>query len=151
MTPRRTLMRASLAAGLAAVPSLARPALAQATWPERPVRMTIPFPPAGSVDVLARILCERLGQHFGQTFVLENRSGAGGNIGMDVVAKAPPDGYAWAAGTIGHFSINQYLYARMPWDIDRDFVAVSLMWELPNVFVASSNHVPSRTVADFVT
>ena len=145
--------RRSIAAGAAL--ALARPALVAAqgtagTWPDRPVRMIIPYPPAGSTDVLARILCEQLGQRLGQTFVVENRPGAGGNIGMDAVAKATPDGHSWAAATIGHFSINQYLYARMPWDADRDFIPASLTWELPNVAVVSSAHVPPRTLPEFI-
>ncbi len=151
MATRRGFIGGGIAAGTGA---LGAPAALRAqgnAWPDRPVRMVIPYPPAGSTDVLSRILCEQLGQRLGQTFVVENRPGAGGNIGMDAVAKAAPDGHTWGAATIGHFSINQYLFARMPWDIDRDFVAAALTWELPNVFVVSSNHVPSRSVADFVT
>jgi tripartite-type tricarboxylate transporter receptor subunit TctC len=144
------IARRSLAALGAA--ALASPAVlqAQGNWPDRPVRMIIPYPPAGSTDVLSRILCEQLGQKLGQTFVVENRPGAGGNIGMDAVAKAAPDGYTWAAATIGHFSINQYLYSRMPWEIDRDFVPAALTWELPNVAVVSSQHVPARTLQEFI-
>jgi tripartite-type tricarboxylate transporter receptor subunit TctC len=131
-------------------PALTGRAWAQGGWPDRSIRMVIPYPPAGSTDVLARILSEQLGRRLGQTVVIDNRPGAGGNIGMDVVAKSPPDGYTLAAATVGHFAINQYLYGKMPWDIDRDFVPVALTWELPNVFVVSSAHCPATTVQEFV-
>jgi tripartite-type tricarboxylate transporter receptor subunit TctC len=144
MTARRSLLGASLA-----LPFI-RPASAQGSYPDRPVRIIVPYPPAGSTDVLTRILAEQLQQKLGQTFVVENRAGAGGNIGMDAVAKAAPDGYTIGSATIGHFSINQYLYQRMSWDMDRDFTPVALTWELPNVAVVSSQHVPARTLQEFI-
>jgi tripartite-type tricarboxylate transporter receptor subunit TctC len=144
MTTRRALLRASLA-----LPFLST-ARAQANWPDRPVRIVVPYPPAGSTDVLTRILAEQLKQRFGQNFLIENRAGAGGNIGMEVVAQSPPDGYTFGSATIGHFSINQFLYPQMSWDIDRNFVPVSLTWELPNVVAVSAEHVPARTLADFI-
>ncbi|MBP0443398.1 tripartite tricarboxylate transporter substrate binding protein [Roseomonas sp. SSH11] len=145
MIARRPLLGAGLA-----LPFI-RPAHAQSEWPSRPVRIIVPYPPAGSTDVLTRIIAERLQARLGQNFVIENRAGAGGNIGIDAVAKAAPDGYTFGSATIGHFSINQYLYSRMPWDIDKDLVPVALTWELPNALVVSSQHVPSRTLSDFVT
>ncbi|MFH5924098.1 Bug family tripartite tricarboxylate transporter substrate binding protein [Roseomonas xinghualingensis] len=144
MLARRPLLGAGLA-----LPFI-RPAVAQGDWPNRTVRIIVPYPPAGSVDVLTRILAERLQQQLGQNFVIENRGGAGGNIGMDVLAKADPDGYTIGSATIGHFSINRYLYSRMPFDSDKDFAPVSLTWELPNVFVVSSQHVPARTLQEFI-
>ena len=144
MLARRPLLGAGLA-----LPFI-RPAAAQGEWPNRTVRIIVPYPPAGSVDVLTRILGERLQQQLGQNFVIENRGGAGGNIGMDVLAKADPDGYTIGSATIGHFSINRYLYSRMPFDSDKDFAPVSLTWELPNVFVVSSQHVPARTLQEFI-
>src|SRR3712207_4837719 len=86
----------------------------------------------------------------GQPFVVENRSGAGGNIGIDAMAKAPPDGYTLGAATVGHFAINQYLYARMPFDPERDLQPVSLTWEMPNVAVVAAAKVPAQTLAEFV-
>jgi tripartite-type tricarboxylate transporter receptor subunit TctC len=144
MLARRPLLGAGLA-----LPFI-RPAAAQGEWPNRTVRIIVPYPPAGSVDVLTRILGERLQQQLGQNFVIENRGGAGGNIGMDVLAKADPDGYTIGSATIGHFSINRYLYSRMPFDSDKDFAPISLTWELPNVFVVSSQHVPARTLQEFI-
>ncbi|WP_426956564.1 Bug family tripartite tricarboxylate transporter substrate binding protein [Muricoccus radiodurans] len=144
MTTRRAVLAAPLA-----LPFI-RAASAQGTWPEKPVRIIVPYPPAGSTDVLTRILGEQLQQRLGQTFVIENRAGAGGNIGMDAVAKSPADGYTIGSATIGHFSINQYLYSRMSWDADRDFIPVALTWELPNVAVVSTQHVPARTLQEFI-
>jgi tripartite-type tricarboxylate transporter receptor subunit TctC len=147
---RRTLLGAGLAAGAAT--ALSAPAIAQSTgeWPARTVRIVVPYPPAGSTDVLTRILAEQLQSKLGATIVIENRPGAGGNIGMDVVAKAAPDGYTMGAATIGHFSINQYLYKSMSWDADRDLLPISLTWELPNVAVVSAQHVPARTLQEFI-
>jgi tripartite-type tricarboxylate transporter receptor subunit TctC len=144
MTTRRTVLGAGLA-----LPFVVS-AKAQAAWPERTVRIIVPYPPAGSTDVLTRIIALRLQQKLGQSFVIENRAGAGGNIGMDAVAQAAPDGYTFGAATIGHYSINQYLYASMPWDIDRDFETISLTWELPNVAAVSAEHNPARTLQEFI-
>src|SRR5689334_373215 len=125
---RRTLLGGT--AGLLAAPALVTSARAQANWPDRPVRIIIPYPGGGSTDVLARILGERMKNKFGEPFVIENRPGAGGNIGIDALCKSAPDGYTMAAATVGNFSINQYLYPRMPYDAEKDFIAASLTWEL---------------------
>jgi tripartite-type tricarboxylate transporter receptor subunit TctC len=148
MIARRSLLGAGLA-----LPAL-RPAAAQSNtqsggWPDRPVRIIVPFPPAGSTDVMTRIYGEQLQQRLGQNFLIENRPGAGGNIGMDAIAKSQPDGYTLGMATIGQFSINQFLYSRMPWDIDRDFLPVALTYELPNVVVVSSQHCPAATLQEF--
>ncbi len=111
MLDRRTLLAATAAAVVASAP-----AFTQGAWPERPVRVVVPWPPGGSTDVLARLLAERLAQSLGQPFVVENRPGAGGNIGTDAIAKAAPDGYTMGPVTVGGWSINQYLYARLPYD-----------------------------------
>ena len=110
----------------------------------------MPYPPGGSTDVLSRILAERLNQIFGQPFVIENRPGAGGNIGIATVTSSAPDGYTIGAATIGHFAINQFLYKDMPYDPERDMIPATLTWELPNVFVVASEHVPAKTVAEFI-
>ncbi len=145
MLDRRTLLAATAAA--IAAPA---PALAQGAWPERPVRVVVPWPPGGSTDVLARLLSERLSQSLGQPFVVENRAGAGGNIGTDAIAKAAPDGYTMGPVTVGGWSINQYLYTRLPYDPERDIIPVSMHWELPNVFAVPAQHVPARTLQEFV-
>ena len=147
MAPNR---RALLLAVLGA-PLLARPALAQGSaWPDRPVRIIVPWPPAGGTDVLVRIYAERLAPLLGQNVVVENRPGAGGNIGVDAAAKAAPDGYTIGVAAISHFSINPYLYARLPYDPDRDLLPVGVAWELPNVAVVPTAHNPSRTLAEFI-
>jgi tripartite-type tricarboxylate transporter receptor subunit TctC len=144
MTTRRTLLAAS--AGLLAAPAVQ----AQGEWPNRTVRVIVPWPPGGSTDVLVRIYCELLQPILGQTFVVENRAGAGGNIGIDATAKATPDGYTLGIASVGHLVINQFLYARLPYDPMRDLVPVGIAWDLPNVVVVSSQHNPSRSLAEFI-
>ena len=105
----------ALAIGLAA-----GAASAQGAYPDRPVRVIVPFAAGGTTDIFARLLGERLSQALGQQFVIENRGGAGGNIGADAVAKADPDGYTLVMGTVGTHAINASLYAKMPYDaLDR--------------------------------
>jgi tripartite-type tricarboxylate transporter receptor subunit TctC len=87
---------------------------------------------------------------FGQPFVIENRPGAGGNIGIAAVTGSPPDGYTLGSATIGHFAINQYLYSKMPYDAERDMIPVSLTWELPNVFVVPTDYVPAKSLWEFL-
>lgn len=120
------------------------------SWPDHSVRIVIPYPAGGSTDVLSRILAERLKDIFGQPFVIENRPGAGGNIGIAAVTASAADGYTVGAATIGHFAINQFLYSKMPFDAERDMVPASLTWELPNAFVVATDHVPAKTVAEFI-
>ncbi len=140
--------RALLGAGLAA--PFAAPVLAQAPWPNRPVRVIVPWPPGGSTDVLARIISEQLSQKISQTFVVENRPGAGGNIGADAIAKSAPDGYTMGPVTVGGWAINQYLYARLPYDPERDLQPISMHWELPNVLAVPAQHVPATNLRDFI-
>src|SRR5215207_3282991 len=136
-------------AAVAAGPAFAQPA-SGTNWPERLVRIIIPCPAGGSTDVLSRIIAERLKDKLGQSFVIENRPGAGGNIGIDGVVRSEPDGYTIGAATVGHFSINQYLYSKMSWDPDRDLAPVSMTWELPNVAVVPSQYVPAKTLQEFI-
>jgi tripartite-type tricarboxylate transporter receptor subunit TctC len=130
---------------------IAAGARAQATWPDRPVRVIVPYPPGGSTDVLTRVLAERLSAMLGQPFVIENRAGAGGNIGIGTMAASAPDGYTIGAATIGSYAINQYLYKQMPYDSERDIVPASLTWDMPNVLVVAADHVPAKTVAEFIS
>jgi tripartite-type tricarboxylate transporter receptor subunit TctC len=141
----RRLFLASIAGA-----ALAPAASAQDAWPSRPVHVIVPYPPGGSTDVLTRILADKMKNMFGQSFVVENRAGAGGNIGISAVTSSAPDGYTIGSATIGHFAINQFLYAKMPFDAEKDLVPASLTWELPNVFVVAADHVPAKTVAEFV-
>ena len=149
MINRRSFLGNALAtAGAIAMPS---PAFAQTDdWPSKPVRIVVPFSAGGAADILTRILAEKLQGKFGQQFAVDNRTGAGGNIGMVAVQTAPPDGYTIASATIGTLSINEFLFARMPYDPVKDFTYVSTIWENCNVLVVSAEH-PARTVQEFLT
>jgi tripartite-type tricarboxylate transporter receptor subunit TctC len=140
-----------ITAGLACVFALALPALAHAQddYPNRTVRIIVPFAPGGSTDVVARILADKLGVELKQSFVVENRSGAGGNIGADAVAKASPDGYTLLMGTTGVLAINKYLYKEMPFDPERDLVPVSYTSLITNILVVNPQ-VPAKTVSELV-
>ncbi|WP_043338692.1 Bug family tripartite tricarboxylate transporter substrate binding protein [Belnapia moabensis] len=145
MIRRRALIAG--APSLLAVPALAQPL---GDWPNRPIRAIIPWPPGGSTDVLARLVCEQLSQKLGQNYVLENRPGAGGNIGMEAIAKSAPDGYTQGPATIANLSIAQFLYSRLPFDPEKDFSVISMHWELPNVLVAPAQFCPANNAREFV-
>jgi tripartite-type tricarboxylate transporter receptor subunit TctC len=104
-------------------------------WPAKQVRFVVPFAPGGTTDILARLLGQHLSESFGQPFVIDNRAGAGGNIGATEVAKASPDGYTVMMGTPGTQAINQFIYAKMPYDTENDFAPVSFVARVPNVLV----------------
>jgi tripartite-type tricarboxylate transporter receptor subunit TctC len=147
------ITRRALVHGSAALAALGlTPALAQngGNWPDHPVRLVVPYPAGGSTDVLFRIIAERLKDKLGQSVVVENKPGASGNIGIDQIAKSPPDGYAIGGATVGHFSINQFLIAKMPYDAEKDLVSPSLVYELPNVAVVAAQHVPAKTLQEFI-
>ena len=143
--------RAFLQSAAAASAFIATAARGQTTWPDRAVKIIVPYPAGGSTDVLARFLAEHLKEMFGQPFVIENRPGAGGNIGIATVTSSTPDGYTIGAATIGHFAINQFLYKNMPYDPEHDMIPAALIWELPNVFVVVTDHVPAKTLAEFIS
>ena len=125
-----------------------RAARAQADWPVRPVRVMVPYPPAGGADTTARIVYARLSEDLGQQFAIENRGGAGGTIAEEAVAKSTPDGY-----TILHdataFSVNGSLYANLPFDYRKDFDPVFLVALVPNILVITPT-VPANTVSDVI-
>lgn len=129
---------------------LAMPAQAQNWVPERPVRIILPFPPGGATDLVARILADRISRSSPQPWVVENRSGANGNIGMEAAARGAPDGYTLGACTIGNCAINPAIYRRMPYDIERDLVPVYWSGSVMNV-LAVNPAVPARTLQEFVT
>jgi tripartite-type tricarboxylate transporter receptor subunit TctC len=144
---RSQISRRAVLAGLSAAPFV-RSARAESPWPNRPVQVMVPYPPAGGADTTARILYAKMGATLGQQFVIENRGGAGGTIGEGVVAKAAPDGY-----TILHdataFSVNGELYSNLPFDYNRDFSPVALVSLVPNIFVVTPS-VPVKTMADVI-
>ena len=147
MISRRQLMQGAAAAGAGLAFNTSH---AQGTWPDAPVRVILPFTAGGASDVLTRILSEALRAKLGQNFVVDNRTGAGGNIGMEVVRGALPDGYTVASATIGTLSINQYLFAKLSFDPVKNFAYVSKIWENCNVFVVAPTH-PANTVQEFLT
>jgi tripartite-type tricarboxylate transporter receptor subunit TctC len=150
-SPVRRRLLAGLA--LAAAGALPLAAQAQANWPAKPVRIVGPFAAGGTTDILARAVAQELTRSFGQSFVVENKAGAGGNIGADIVAKSAPDGYTLLMGTVGTQSINKSLYSKMPFDPQKDFQPITLVAGVPNVMVVNSEKAAARNirnVADFI-
>lgn len=144
---RRTLM------AIAAAVTLPGAALAQGNWPTKPVRIVVPFAPGGTTDILARVLAPELSKAFGQQFIVDNRGGAGGNIGADHVAKADADGYTLLMGTVGTHGINKALYSKLPYDPQKDFAPITLVAGVPNVMVmnaARAKELGINTVPDFI-
>lgn len=129
---------------LAALPLAGR---AQAAWPDRPVRVIVGFPPGGSLDVMTRLAAEQMAQRLGQPFVVETRSGASGNTGMEALARATPDGYTIGTVSMHNLLINPLLFKKLPYDPDRDFAWISAMWDLPNVAVVPAQ-LPVRSIAE---
>jgi tripartite-type tricarboxylate transporter receptor subunit TctC len=118
-------------------------------WPARPIRLIVPFPPGGGTDVISRQLAERIGANTGWTVVIDNRAGAGGNIGLDAVAKAAPDGYTIGMGQAANLAINPTLYAKMPFDPLRDFAPIASIASQGLIVVVSAKS-PVQTLADLV-
>lgn len=135
-----------LAIALAAFAPFA--ASAEAAYPTRPVTLIVPFSPGGGTDIAARLLATHLGTRLGESVVVDNRAGAGGLVGADLVAKAKPDGYTLFFANVGTQSINPWLY-KMPYDADKAFAPVSLFAELPFAFVVNPN-VPAKTPGELV-
>ena len=128
---------------------LAAPACAQPSYPQKPIRYIVPFPAGGIADVFARIIGGRLAEAWGQPVVVENRAGAGGNIGADFVAKAPPDGYTILMGSIGTQALNASLYRSMPYDSAKDFTPVALVIEAESL-LALHPSVAAGTPAELI-
>jgi tripartite-type tricarboxylate transporter receptor subunit TctC len=135
-----------LAAGLVAL-AAALPAAAQ-KYPEKPIRMVLPFAPGGGTDVLGRIIGARLGESLGAQFIIENRSGAGGTIGTEVVARANPDGYTLLFTSASH-SFNPALYSKLGYDALRDFAPITLVAMVPNLLVVHPS-LPAKNVQDLI-
>jgi tripartite-type tricarboxylate transporter receptor subunit TctC len=125
------------------------PATAQAAFPSKPVRLVVPFPPGGTTDILARAVAQKLSDAWGQQVIVDNRPGAGGNIGSELVAKAAPDGYTLLMGTVGTHAINPSLYSKMPYDNVKDFVPVILVAGVPNVLVVNPS-LPVNSVQELI-
>jgi|EndMetStandDraft_8_1072994.scaffolds.fasta_scaffold47145_3 tripartite-type tricarboxylate transporter receptor subunit TctC len=128
--------------------ALVAPARAQ-TWPQRPVTIVVPFSAGGTTDMFARMLAQGLQQKYGTPFVVDNRPGAGGNVGAAAVARAAKDGNTLLVGTVSTHAINPFIYKNLTFDADKDFQPVSLIARLPNMLVVSQK-LPARTVAELI-
>ena len=143
---RRRKLLSFAAVALAAIVGTGT-ALAQ-EWPSRPIRMIVPYPPAGGTDIVARIVNDKLAPALGTTIVVDNRGGAAGNLGTDLAAKAPADGYT-ILFTLSSHTINPKLYPKLPFDVERDFAAVSLAAMIPQILVAHPS-VPANNVQELI-
>jgi tripartite-type tricarboxylate transporter receptor subunit TctC len=146
MPGRRLLLRGTIVPILAAV----QPRVAAAAYPDRPIRVIVPFTAGGNTDLLARILASRMGERLGSSLVIENRAGAGGSVGAELVARATPDGYTLLFGAGGPLTANPVLQARLSYDVERDFKAIGLVGILPMICQVSPR-IQARTLAEFLT
>lgn len=144
-----TALLASALCPATALAQVAQPAPQAVVFPTHPVTLVVPFAPGGGTDTGARILAQKLGQKWGQSVVVENRAGAAGMIGADVVAKAKADGYTLLMGNIGTQAINPSLYKKVPYDADRAFAPITLVAELPLVMLVNPQ-LPVKTVKEFI-
>ena len=128
---------------------LCNPFAAAQTFPSKPIRIIAPFPPASVADVLARPMAPKMSETFSQSVIVDNRAGAGGNVGADLVAKSPPDGYTLLLGTVGTNAINATLYAKMPYNARTDFAAVTMVANAYLILVMHPS-VPVRTVKEVI-
>jgi tripartite-type tricarboxylate transporter receptor subunit TctC len=142
-------MRALIVASFAALAMAQGAAFAQAPYPDHPVRIIVPFPPGGPADVLARIVGDKLAQAWGKPFVVENKAGAGGNIGMEQGARAAPDGYTLTLAPVGNLTVAPALYAKLPYDPAKDFAPITVLASVPNVLIVHPS-VPAKSLAELV-
>ena len=147
MITRRRLLAASAIAALA--PRLARAQTRQDAWPSRHVRLIVPFPPGGGTDAVGRILSTRLAEMWGQQIIIENRGGAGSNVGSEAGARAAPDGYTMLFAAFP-FATNRFIYRTIPYDPIADFAPITLIGTFPNIMVVP-NTSPAKSVAEFIT
>ena len=142
------VVRSVLAAVLAFAACAAFSARAE-DWPSRPIIIVTGFPTGAGTDIYARLLSEPLGKALGVNVVVEARTGAGGNVGSEYVARARPDGYTLLLGTAGTHAINVTLYQKLPFDVEKDFQPITLLGDVPNVLIVN-NDVPAKTVREFI-
>ncbi len=129
--------------------ALAAPVAFADGYPAKPIRFVVPYPPGGPLDTVARLLAQKMTEHTGQPVIVDNKPGAGGNIGADAVAKALPDGYTILMGAVATHAINPTLYSKIPYDPVKDFTPVTLLGVTPNVLVVNAA-VPATTVKEFI-
>ena len=133
---------------IAACALVASSACAQ-NWPTKPLRLVVPFAPGGSSSIVARTLAAEMEKGLGQPIVVENKPGGGGNVAMQEVARSDPDGYTLIIGHIGSLAVNPYMYSKLPYDVDKDFAAVSLLAIVPAIYVVHAD-VPAKDLREFV-
>ena len=129
-------------AALIVAAALAAPALQAQTYPDKPIRFVVPYPPGGGTDVIARIVQERFQQLLGQPIIIDNRGGAAGSLGTDIVAKSPADGYT-VLFTLSSHTINPAIYTKLPFDTEKDFAPVGMVASLPQILVANAQFAPN--------
>jgi tripartite-type tricarboxylate transporter receptor subunit TctC len=140
----------ALSGGVLAVPLLASGiAHAADDWPTKPVRYINVFPPGGPTDTLSRIVCQQLSELTGQQFIVENKSGSGGNVGTDAIAKAAPDGYTIGLYSIASQSIAPTLYGKLPFDVAKDFTPIAMLWSVTNMLMVRLD-LPARTIPELI-
>jgi tripartite-type tricarboxylate transporter receptor subunit TctC len=142
---RRQVLAFSGAAALVAAPSV----FAQSAWPSRPVRFVVPFAPGGTSEIVARSVAAELTKQLGQSVFVENKPGGAGGTAMGEVAKAAPDGHTIILGHVGTLAVNPYMLKNQPYDVNRDFIPVTLLAKVPNVFVIHPD-VPAKNFREFV-
>ncbi len=147
-TRRSALGRVFAATAITLAATWALPAMAQERWPTKPVRLVVPFAPGGTTDVIARMVGQKLSTLWGQSVVIENRAGAGGNLGADVVAKSSPDGYTLLMAS-GSITINPHIYKRMPFDTKKDLVPITNVASGPMLVVVPDGS-PAKSVKDLI-
>ena len=150
---KRSTLKLMVGSCIFATNLIATQAISQSAWPAKPVKIVVPFAPGGTTDILARAMAPELSKAFGQTFIVENKAGAGGNLGSDIVAKSAADGYTILMGTVGTHGINVSLYEKMPFDPVKDFAPITLIAGVPNVMVMNADKAKQlniNNVADFI-
>jgi tripartite-type tricarboxylate transporter receptor subunit TctC len=133
---------------VAAVITIASGAAYAQTYPNKPIKLVVPFPAGGTTDILARAVGAELTKAWGQQVIIDNRPGAGGNVGSEIVAKSAPDGYTLLMGTVGTHGINQALYPKLPYDPIKDFAPVTLVAAVPNVLVVNTTFADKNKITD---
>lgn len=145
---RRPLL--ALAASALAFSLFSLPGHAQTAWPARPVRVVVPAPAGSSLDIIVRLMSDKLAARWGQPVVVENKPGAGGMLGMDIVAKAAPDGHTLGLGFNGPVAFAPFLYKKMPYDPAKDLAPIVMTTSQPNVLAVNAEKVPARTLPEFI-
>src|SRR5215510_8870357 len=146
-----TMLRRRLLASCLAAPMVVRGlgAGAQAAWPNKTVRFIVPFAPGGGTDTVSRLICDQLARTFGQQFVVDNKGGAGGNIGTAELARAAPDGYTLGLLSVASHTLNPMLYTKLPYDPDKDLIGISLLATLSNL-LGVTLALPANNVAELI-